>query len=41
MGCGGSKEGGSSFRAIVDHYKTLGEVQDALRNAGLKSSNRK
>jgi len=29
----------SSFVAIADQYKSLGEVQDALRAAGLESSN--
>ncbi|GLC36205.1 hypothetical protein PLESTB_001368600 [Pleodorina starrii] len=27
------------FRAIKDHYSTVGEVQDALRKGGLESSN--
>lgn len=36
MGCGGSK---SSFRSIGNHHKTLEEVQNALREAGLESSN--
>jgi len=49
MGEGGSKKSkpsqhkGSSqsrgFHAIADHYKTMEEVQDALRRAGLESSN--
>jgi hypothetical protein len=37
MGCGESKT--DSFHAIGDHYKSLQEVQDALRKAGLESSN--
>jgi len=38
MGCGQSSES-STFHSIKDHYKTLEEVQDALRQAGLESSN--
>ena len=29
------------FKAIADNYQSLGEVQQALRGAGLESSNRK
>jgi hypothetical protein len=38
MGCGDSKPS-NVFHAIQDHYKTLEEVQEALRKAGLESSN--
>lgn len=37
MGCFGSKNSG--FYAIKDNFKTMDEVQDALREAGLESSN--
>lgn len=30
-----------SFNAIPDNYKSIEQVQDALRQAGLESSNRK
>ncbi|EGC30201.1 hypothetical protein DICPUDRAFT_50879 [Dictyostelium purpureum] len=38
---GGSSSSSSAprFQAIKDNYQTLGEVQDALRKAGLESSN--
>ena len=45
-GSGGSGGGGRkptqtpySFATIADHYKTMDELQDALRKAGLESSN--
>jgi len=38
MGCGSSSET-STFHSIKDTYKTLEEVQEALRKAGLESSN--
>lgn len=31
----------SGFKAIPDQYASLSEVQEALRRAGLESSNRK
>jgi len=40
MGCSPSKSNSSnSFSAIADKYKSLGEVQEALRQTGLESSN--
>jgi len=39
MGCSGSTSKSSSFHAISDKYKTVAEVQDALRRSGLESSN--
>jgi len=37
MGCGESKD--PAFHAIKDNYKSLQEVQDALKESGLESSN--
>jgi len=37
MGCGSSSQG--AFYSIKDHFKTMAEVQEALRKEGLESSN--
>jgi len=39
MGNPGSKQKKPKFRAIKNHYESLAEVQDALRQSGLESSN--
>jgi len=39
MGCASSSEKAPKFYSIKNNYKSLGEVQDALRQAGLESSN--